>query len=369
MKTKLLLLLNLIIVLTACQKKEVLPKSEISDPVFYLDAKVNGNPIVIQAGEAGYYMHSSVNQDTNNIYVFKGDLNGTCNSSCGYSLSVMINDCKVSDEGGLVQVDSALKPGIYNLLNKSAFPTDQQINFIPKEEFSSSNAYNWQIVNDKGVVLTSNTYSFTTNLKLATQYTVNYQFEDASGVCSGKHSNVYKPGNAFRTWMNVNIKETVVSLTAATDEAGTYTYNWDLGDGSTATGKDVQHQYAMASKYIVKLTTTDSKNNVSVCYYSVNTLPGACETNFTARFMPIDYSMVLQTIAFVLRDPNGMVYSSQDAPLLNGSYAEILSVEDYKKNAMGQSTKKIKLRFSCRLKGDTDEVVIDNATAVIAVAY
>ncbi|MBI2374011.1 MAG: PKD domain-containing protein [Deltaproteobacteria bacterium] len=47
---------------------------------------------------------------------------------------------------------------------------------------------------------------------------------------------------------------------ASTDSDGTIvTYAWDLGDGSTADGAAVQHTYAAAGAYVVKLTVTDDK--------------------------------------------------------------------------------------------------------------
>jgi len=248
MKTIQFLGFGLFLLVCACQKKTVLPESDVSDPVFYLNAKVNGNPISIQAGEAGYYMHSSVSQDSNAIYVFKGDLSGTCASSCGYSLSIAINDYKVSQRGGPLMVDSAIKPGTYNLLNKSAYPSTQVLSFTPQEAFSSANSYSWKVRDQKGEVFSSNSYSFATSLKLATQYTVTYQFEDASGACSGEHSNVYKPGNPFRAWVNLSKNGKQVSLSALTDVPGNYTYLWDYGDGSTGLGKEVQHNYSNQEK-------------------------------------------------------------------------------------------------------------------------
>ena len=369
MKTIQFLGFGLFLLVCACQKKTVLPESDVSDPVFYLNAKVNGNPISIQAGEAGYYMHSSVSQDSNAIYVFKGDLSGTCASSCGYSLSIAINDYKVSQRGGPLMVDSAIKPGTYNLLNKSAYPSTQVLSFTPQEAFSSANSYSWKVRDQKGEVFSSNSYSFATSLKLATQYTVTYQFEDASGACSGEHSNVYKPGNPFRAWVNLSKNGKQVSLSALTDVPGNYTYLWDYGDGSTGLGKEVQHTYPNQEKYKVKLTVTDAEKNVSVCFYEVNTNQAGCEANFVANYSPVDYSKILRNVAFILREPNGAVYSSQDATLLGGSVVEILTVEDFQRNAAGQATKKIKMRFSCRLKGDAGEVVIEDANAVMAVAY
>jgi hypothetical protein len=101
----------------------------------------------------------------------------------------------------------------------------------------------------------------------------------------------------------------------------------------------------------------------------VNTNPNACESNFIAKFIAIDYSKLLKSITFILRDDQGHVYSSADAPLSPGSFAEIVSIEDYEPNAQGQNTKKLKLNFNCALKGDSGNITIDSATAVIAVAY
>jgi PKD repeat protein len=44
---------------------------------------------------------------------------------------------------------------------------------------------------------------------------------------------------------------------------GTYEYNWDFGDGTTATGQAVSHAYAQAGVYNVTLTVSDGQTSVS----------------------------------------------------------------------------------------------------------
>ncbi|HTJ01007.1 MAG TPA: PKD domain-containing protein [Dongiaceae bacterium] len=47
---------------------------------------------------------------------------------------------------------------------------------------------------------------------------------------------------------------------ASTDDTGIYQYNWKFGDGATATGSQVTHQYAAAGLYPLALTVTDNGN-------------------------------------------------------------------------------------------------------------
>ncbi|MEP7256243.1 MAG: PKD domain-containing protein [Ferruginibacter sp.] len=52
--------------------------------------------------------------------------------------------------------------------------------------------------------------------------------------------------------------------------AGTMQYNWDLGDGNTATTTDVTHTYAQTGTYIVKLVTTSDKGCKDSISFTVN---------------------------------------------------------------------------------------------------
>ncbi len=64
----------------------------------------------------------------------------------------------------------------------------------------------------------------------------------------------------------------------STIAAGTMAYNWDLGDGTTASTQDVSHSYAQAGIYTVKLITTSNNGcSDSVAFdvrVRVSTIPG-----------------------------------------------------------------------------------------------
>lgn len=369
MKKITLLLLISVFALSSCRKKEVLPAETTGEPVFYLRGTFNDLPLEVKAGDEGYYMHTSVYQDENNIYVFKGDLNSDCSAGCGYSLSVLFNDTKVSEPGAPVDIATALQAGTYNFLSRNDYPTTQVVTFTPKTPFENNSTYAWQISDSTGVVASSTSYTCAFALKLGRDYTVKYSYEDASGVCLGSHSSVIHPGSIFKTWMTTNKTDNIVSFSAVTDKTGEYSYSWDFGDGSTGLGKTISHTYKSNGKYTVKLSTTDANNNTSVCMYEVNTNPAGCENNFISKFSPLDFSKILKTITVIVREPSGKLYSSAEVELNGTKSAEVIGVEDYLPNADGKPTKRLHLRLSCDLKGPDGQIKLEDADAYIGVAY
>lgn len=369
MKKLVLLLLLSGIAFSSCRKKEELPTKTTGEPVFYLKGTLNNVPLEVKAGDEGYYMYTSVYQDENNIYVFKGDLNSDCSAGCGYSLSVLFNDTKVSEPGSPVDIATALKPGYYNFLSRSDYPTTQIVSFVPKTAYENNSIYAWQISDSAGVVATASTYSCAFELKLGRDYTVKYSFEDASGVCMGSHSTIIHPGSKFKTWMTTDKTNNTVNFAAVTDKSGDYSYFWEFGDGNTGEGRAILHAYASAGKYNVKLTTTDKNKNKSVCFYEVNTIPAGCENNFVTKFTALDLSKVLKTITVIVREPSGKTYTSTEVDLNGSKSAEVIGVEDYLPNADGKATKRLHLRLSCDLKGPDGQIKLENADAYIGVAY
>ena len=83
---------------------------------------------------------------------------------------------------------------------------------------------------------------------------------------------------------NVNDLDVALDASGSADSDGTIaSYAWDLGDGSTATGKTATKKYAAAGPYNVKLTVTDNRGGTATVTRQVtaiapNVLPTAAFT-------------------------------------------------------------------------------------------
>ena len=71
------------------------------------------------------------------------------------------------------------------------------------------------------------------------------------------------------------VDTTVTFAAAATGGTGPYTFGWDLGDASTATGTNVDHTYMKASNYTVVLTTTDYLGDTTISSKTVSINPAS----------------------------------------------------------------------------------------------
>jgi len=61
---------------------------------------------------------------------------------------------------------------------------------------------------------------------------------------------------------------------ASTDNGTIVSYDWDFGNGETASGKVVQYRYLWAATYSVTLTVTDDCGGKTTCVDKINVLGG-----------------------------------------------------------------------------------------------
>ncbi len=65
-------------------------------------------------------------------------------------------------------------------------------------------------------------------------------------------------------------QEVTFDARASRDEDGTVAaYHWDLGDGTTATGAQIRHQYGQPGRYFPALTVTDDQGATDTCIVEV----------------------------------------------------------------------------------------------------
>lgn len=372
MKIRLLIFLLFTLVLNSCNKKALPPKDDETLPVFYFKGNVGGLPLAIDAGVNAYYMKSSYYQDSNSVYVFKGELKQKdCSNNCSYGVTVLINDYKVSPSGSM-HIDSSLALTSYQYNDGNIEPMFYVGNFAPRQTNLQNASFTWMFSDGSSW----NYPTCTKTLKSNKTYTCSLQ-ENTQMFGSIDHSNVFHIGNPVQT----NIIATRLTplnvysykFIASNLPVGTapFTYFWEFGDGNTSTQPLTFHEYLSTNYYTTKLTLVDANMDTCVSYYQVPAVDGLFgEANYSAYFTPVPNPKALSAVTILITDANGLVYSSGLLNQVKSNHFQIVSVENY--SAPDNNTqlfKKIKIKFNCTVYNGTNALEIKDAECVIAVTY
>ncbi len=354
----------------SCEKKP-LPEAENNEPEFYVDALINGERTYLGAGEDGYFMNSSFYLDTNQVYVLKADLSQTtCTGTCGYALSILINDKKTSAASDPLEINRALHTGSY-IFNDPELPPLYYLAVLkPLHSQSNTETHRWQL---NGAEVES--YTASTILEAGQMFSPTLYYEDAEGTCSANLSKHYKVGSTLQSEIEVQ-KEgqpdvLMYSFSASHGGKAPFRYTWDFGDGSSENNSAQPfHTYHTQGFYTAKLTLTDAIGDTCVSFYQIPAfIDPRCEANFTSVFNPLPNTKAYSAITVNLKHPDGRVFSSKTYSQAGSGAFEILEISDYKVNSNNEPTKKIKIRFNCTVQNGTDQITIENAEAVLAVSY
>ncbi|MCU0359796.1 MAG: PKD domain-containing protein [Bacteroidia bacterium] len=362
--------LGLIGLLWACEKKSLPAKTENSKPEFYFDAQVNGERVYLVAGEESYFMYSSYYLDTNRVYVLSANLRQTnCNTQCGYAITVLINDKKTSEENEPIAIHEALKTGLYAYNDQLLPPLFYKAVLKPLRKESAAENFRW-VLDDKVI----NAYSTSTVLESGKTFTPTLYFEDAEG-CSASHSKQYRVGNPLQSLIEVQ-KEglpdvLMYSFSSSVKGSPPYQYTWQFGDGTPAShSENPFHSYKNQGFFNAKLSIVDANHDTCVSFYQVPAfVDPRCEANFTTTFMPLPNTKAYSAVTVMLTHPDGRTYSSKVLGQSADERFEILEVSDYELNSKNEKTKKIKIRFNCTVQNGADQLKITTAEAVLAVSF
>lgn len=380
MKKLVLIFSALVIILASCKKKEY-PQSVSESPAFYVSAKVNGEPLMLQAGTLGYYMYSSYTQDVDGMYSFIADVKpSNCGNSCNNSLKIEFNDNIQTLQGNNSNIASSIKVGAYEYVNTSTVnPTLVGYMVMYKSSFNLyPSSYYWSYGVGSPDTIANPTHTYAAAGSYNTRLT-------ASGTNSPPSSAFID--NPVKVTLNTNVCRTRIAVTGSTNNVvqftnitsgsgpQNYVYHWEFGDGSPSSPDATPtHTFPGNGVYQVTLTTIDNGNqgDVDEYHYNVNIgLPNTATPNFYVNSVTGIYSnSPLAKIKITYTDASGITFSSSRNPQTgpNNSF-HIDSIEEYKVNELNQKTKKLKIKFSCRLYSGASFVDITDGEAVIAVAY
>jgi PKD repeat protein len=353
----------------ACKKKTLPEPEDGNTPQFYFIGNVNGTNVSLQAGVNNYYMYSSYLQGTNNVYSFGGSLKPQNCVSCYNSISIEINDHKISSYNGPSGIDSAFQSTFYPYINGSPSPVSYYVVFYPLFN-NTAQSYKW----DFGDGDTSGTPNPSHVFKHSGNYNVSLTIKDASS-CLNSVSNIQKIGlsdSYCRTTITVTSTSSL-NATFTNSTVGTPPYNflWDLGDGNFSTMPTPTHTYATQGRYPVSCRVIDAANDTATANLNYITQSSSiCATNY---LVVGNYGMsnpnALSNITVKWTDGNGVEYSSNNVSQPSTSHFKIISASDYHTNELGQKTKKLHVKFNCVVYNGTNSMQINNGEAVVVVAY
>ncbi len=362
-------------VLFNCNKSK-LPNNANDSPVFFLKGDLDGTPLTLEAGNNGYFMKTNYQWDTTNVCIFKSDLSQqACNGACkGYAATLLMNDSKTSIVNSNVNLNTVLRPGDY-LFNDLDLPAMYyRINLMPTHTKLASEKYTWRIQNASGSFF-KDEYTTSEIIASNTVYSITLNFDNGQG-CTASHLNVYKASNRLQA----SIKATRTSLQSMAnydfycDVIGTppFNYFWDFGDGTSSNLARPNHSFqaVLNGKSCVKLMLVDAAKDTCITYYQAQTsVDPSCDANFTSTITPLPNTKAFSTITLLVKDPNGIVYSTRDVIQPSSSYFQITEISDYRHNAEGLPTKKIKAFVNCVLSNGNKQINLNNAEVCLALAY
>lgn len=361
----------LLLACTSCRKKEYPESTKEGSPVFNCNMMINGLPIKLEAGINDYYMYSSFQQDSNNVYGFIAGIKQTECTTCPNSLQIQINDFKISFPNANTQIDSALMPGNYNYLASTA------ASFYTAQFQSSYNkpaaSYLWNFGDGTTSLLSNPNHIY----KKAGRYNVSLTITGANSCQSSIYSfqNIGTINYKFRTLIDADSSAGNIINFSSVNLQGTgpYQYLWNFGDGTAiSTLANPSHAYQYNGSYPVTLRVIDANNDTA--YAKCNTVTqndiSSCATNYSVSTVSQSLNTLgLSNIVVKWTDANGVVYTSKDPLQPSNSYFTIVSVQDYQNNNSNERTKKLHVKFKCTVYNGSNSIQLDNADAFINIAY
>lgn len=359
----------LLILLTgiSCKKKKYPDDVVITnEAVYYSSMNVNGSRVRLEAGVDDYYMYSSYKQDSNNVYSFVGEIKKINCNTCSNSLKIQINDYKASVFNTPVNADSSLAKGNYQYVGQPKEPSFS-VNFSSP----AGTSYLWNF----GDGTSSNEQNPVHVFSKPGKYNVCLTTQTSKG-CGSTLCNVLRldPKSSLRVSVSVisNTLNTIGFGNTVTGGKAPYTYFWSFGDGHYSTLANPIHSYTYRGGYPVSLMVIDSQQDTARANFNAITQsdPYSCAANYSVtKITPLPNNLNLSHVTVTWRDANGSEYVSSAQDQGADAYFQVVSVSDGGLNENGQSTKKLVIRFKCKVYRGSEVIQLSDAETVLSVAY
>jgi PKD repeat protein len=290
------------------------------------------------------------------------------NSNCPNSLSIQINNYKVVPANSSVNIDSALYIGQYPYLS-GALSNSYTVQFQSNYNKTPASYY-WNFGDGSFSTLANPVHTYKYG-KYNTCLSISGANGCVSNICQ-KQNLDFLTTNCTTSISDINTAPRTKQFNQTTSGTAPYNYLWSFGDGGTSTTANPLHTYALSGSYPITLRVIDATSDTAFANYNAITQldSSSCAANYkTTSINQLSNQLALSTIIITWVDAQGNVYTSNNILQPTTSTFEILSVADYMKNEINQTTKKLHVKFSCMVYNGTNVIPIYNAEAIICVAY
>ncbi len=364
-------ILVILLSVSSCKKDE-LQETLIDAPDFFVSGTIGGAQLNLIAGDHQYYMYSSFEEKENAIPKFIGELKTEgCENNCAESFTLIFTDEKESAES--IASEPELRTGFKAFTNTNA-GNEYLVTFNPDESFTSRAVeveYEWEF--GDGTISHEKTPShlYVGDINF---YDVKLSVKTSKGCQSEIQNRVFIKTEATTDFIITQTQRSL-SFEPEVESITPLNYLWEFEGGSTASTPYVDYQ-TDPKKGIEKvcLTVTDEngvqsqrcKNLVLKEEYAF------CAANYSfksgSREDPKG-DLQLGTVYLKYTDAGGQEYYSRPN-LTNSNEFELTSIEDYKENELGMSTKKIEFTANTVLSTSSGETIsLENVSGSIAIAY
>jgi hypothetical protein len=358
-----ILTFSLLLGFLGCEKKRYPDNITENGTIFFFEGIVDGVKKKISAGIDNYYMYASY-IDNGGILQFNADLKRTDCENCS-GIRLLLNDSHLSSPGSGLS-DSSLKVKSYAYARENS--KDYDVKFQPFFN-RSAKSYHW----DFGDGVVSSESAPLHKYNAPGKYNVCLTIESTTGCYSQICNEIDLSETPFRTQITAQqiSANTILFSHDSLMGKAPFRYYWSFGDGSVSTDPSVLHPYAVNGSYPVILMVTDADGNTITCHY--NTLTGndasSCAANFRLGTVSSVPSSSFLEADIKWRDEQGREYHSSKVDQPSDSFFEVIKVEEFERNENNEPTKKLTVTFNCVVSDGTRNIKIQDATAVISVAY
>ncbi|MEM7367206.1 MAG: PKD domain-containing protein [Bacteroidota bacterium] len=371
------MLILLVGISVGCRKELHLPES--TEPVFWVEADLDGESIHLQAGIDDYYLDADYRIDSFGVKEFLGTFRPTSCESCRESMRIVIRDKVVSTViNSPTEVPSTFVAETLPYRGQ-VFQTDS-LTFSFKAHSSGTPpfTYSWNFGEELNSSFSSNETEPAYSYSGSGLYEVSVEIKDANGcldvsrhqVRAGKFFHHCQIGFAHE-WQGNNsvaFKATPEPFTAEFQEV-----YWNFGDGHSNSQEFApSHTYDHPGIYEVKMVLIKADGTVCCDIKNVFSEEGASCASFI-EYEPVLTDPYTGSVYIEWTNEEGEVYTT-DGPAGQGleHSFRILSVGPEWTDIDQQKAIQLSAEFSCRLykRSNPEEFLeIRNGKTEFAVAY